>query len=45
MTLMDQIKQSKEHSFMGLDVPHLVETWASRAPEKPFMIWEPFSLR
>ena len=43
MALMDQITRSKEQSFLGLDVPHLLETWATKDPEKAFMIWEPFS--
>ena len=43
MALMDQIRQSKEQSFLGLDVPHLLETWATKTPDKAFMIWEPFT--
>ena len=39
MALMDQIRQSKEQSFLGLDVPHLLESWATKTPDKAFMIW------
>ncbi|MBO6556178.1 MAG: AMP-binding protein [Pseudomonadales bacterium] len=41
--LAQEIGTSKELSFKGLDVPWMLERWASETPDKPMMIWEPFT--
>ena len=38
-----QIAQSSELSVAGMDIPWLLEQWADKTPDKPFLIWEPFS--
>ena len=41
--LNTQIKQSSELAMAGMDIPWLLEQWADKTPDKPFLIWEPFS--
>ena len=43
MLLKDQIDTAREQSMSGLDVPWLLEQWAQRQPNKPCLIWAPFS--
>lgn len=43
MELTKEIATSKELSFKGLDVPWMLERWATETPEKEMMIWEPFN--
>lgn len=43
MTLRDQLDASRRQSFAGMDMPWLLEQWVARAPDKPFMIWAPFT--
>ncbi|MCF8466407.1 MAG: AMP-binding protein [Sneathiella sp.] len=42
MTLISSIEQSHKVMVEGRDVPWLLNQWAERTPDKPFMIWEPF---
>lgn len=41
--LNSQITQSSELSMAGMDIPWLLEQWVDKTPDKPFLIWEPFS--
>ncbi|MDF1644523.1 MAG: AMP-binding protein [Pseudomonadales bacterium] len=41
--LNSQITQSAELSMAGMDIPWLLEQWVDKTPDKPFLIWEPFS--
>ena len=43
MSLQEQISAAREQSMSGLDVPWLLEQWAQRQPDKPCLIWAPFS--
>ena len=43
MPLQEQISAAREQSMSGLDVPWLLEQWAQRQPDKPCLIWAPFS--
>ncbi len=43
MELTQEITTSKQLSFKGMDVPWMLERWATETPDKPMMIWEPFS--
>jgi|TARA_B110000483_G_scaffold186992_1_gene221445 crotonobetaine/carnitine-CoA ligase len=40
--LGQEIDQSKIDLFEGMDIGWLLNEWAVRAPDKDFMIWEPF---
>lgn len=42
MALLNAIEKSQTAMVEGRDVPWLLEQWATRTPDKPFMIWEPF---
>ncbi len=42
-SLSREIEQSKIQAFDGMDIPWLLNEWATRTPDKEFMIWEPFS--
>ncbi len=39
--LVSQIERSKMDAFGGQDVPWLLETWATKTPDKVVMVWEP----
>lgn len=41
--ILEQSATSKELSFKGLDIPWMLQRWATEAPDKPMMVWEPFS--
>ncbi len=41
--LNDQISESRYRALEGMDIPWLLNEWATRTPDKPFFIWEPFS--
>ena len=43
MTLLSSIDQAKQFMEVGRDIPTLLESWVQRTPDKPFLIWEPFS--
>ena len=43
MNLSEQIDTSRNQSMVGMDIPWLLEQWVQRTPDKPFMIWEPFT--
>lgn len=38
----ERIRESRRRTAAGMDVPWLLGEWARRAPDKPFLIWEPF---
>lgn len=40
--LQRQLEQSQRQAMQGMDVPWLLDQWAERSPDKPFVIWEPF---
>lgn len=42
MDLKRQIDSTRRLALAGQDVPWLLRQWAERAPDKPFLIWEPF---
>lgn len=37
-----QLEHSQRQAMQGMDVPWLLDQWAERSPDKPFIIWEPF---
>ncbi|MFU8816846.1 MAG: AMP-binding protein [Pseudomonadales bacterium] len=43
MNLRAQLDASAIGSMAGLDVPWMLEQWAARSPDKPCLVWEPFS--
>ncbi|MBV1881741.1 MAG: AMP-binding protein [Pseudomonadales bacterium] len=43
MTLLSSIDHAKQFMEVGRDIPTLLASWVSRTPDKPFLIWEPFS--
>ncbi len=43
MPLQEQISAAREQSMSGLDVPWLLQQWVQRQPDKPCLIWAPFS--
>ena len=43
MNLKEQIDSARIQSMSGLDIPWLLEQWAERSPDKPCLIWEPFT--
>lgn len=43
MELAESIDSAKQLMVQGRDVPWLLNQWAIRTPDKPFLIWEPFS--
>ena len=43
MSLYTDINMSREAMVQGRDVPWLLSQWVERAPDKPFLIWEPFT--
>lgn len=42
MSLKTAIDASKSRMFAGRDVPWLVQEWATKTPDKDFLVWEPF---
>lgn len=42
MELSERIAESRWRAAAGMDVPWLLARWAERAPDKPFLVWEPF---
>lgn len=42
MTLHTEGDAARVRSMTGLDLAWLVDTWAERTPDKPFLIWAPF---
>jgi carnitine-CoA ligase len=43
VTLAARIDATKWALAAGRDVPWLLSQWVERAPDKPFLVWEPFS--
>ena len=43
MLLNDALDASRRQVMLGMDIPWLLDDWVERSPDKPFMIWEPFS--
>ncbi len=43
MSLHASIDIARDLMTAGRDVPWLLAQWAERRPEKPFLVWEPFS--
>jgi len=43
MTLKQAIDNARQQAFHGTDLPWLLEQWATRSPDKPCLIWCPFS--
>lgn len=42
VNLKDQLDLTRRQAMLGMDLPWLLDQWAQRNPDKPFMIWEPF---
>lgn len=43
MTLATTIDDARRAMVEGRDIPWLLRSWVERVPDKPFLIWEPFS--
>jgi crotonobetaine/carnitine-CoA ligase len=43
VTLGEELDASRRQAFVGMDMPWLLEQWVARTPDKPFMIWAPFT--
>jgi len=43
MSLNEQIDIARQQSMAGLDVSWMLEQWAQREPNKPCLVWAPFS--
>jgi carnitine-CoA ligase len=41
-TLRKHLEHSQRQSMAGMDIPWLLDQWAEKVPDKPFLIWEPF---
>ncbi len=42
MPLRTDIDSARQMMLQGRDLPWLLAQWVERAPDKPFLIWEPF---
>lgn len=43
LELKEQIENSAITAMHGMDIPWMLRQWQQRAPDKPALIWEPFS--
>ncbi len=43
MELQQEIDEAKQVALHGRDIPWLLNQWATKTPDKDFLIWEPFS--
>lgn len=43
MNLKDQLDATRIQSMQGTDIPWMLDQWVQRTPDKPCVIWEPFS--
>ena len=43
MSLKEQIERSYEDAVRGMDIPWMLQQWTERQPDKPCVVWRPFT--
>ncbi|HEY0685613.1 MAG TPA: AMP-binding protein [Steroidobacter sp.] len=41
-SLQQKLDHSQRQAMLGMDIPWLLDQWAEKTPDKPFILWEPF---